>query len=132
MEVRALGYQMLLWSTLRAGGSGIVPNDNRLRIVYLRHIDAAAAIASRPAGLCGWSDGVKVADVEKMLRSVPTRFKIDPSCHGPLMRRAAVELVNANADRIRGYFRRIANWPERLMQSADGRDVPSSASRSAS
>ena len=96
MEERALSYQLLLWSILRAASSGphpVIPGPNQLQLVYFRHIDAAKAIAEQPDGLCGWTTPQDVTVVANKLRDIPTRFKVDPKCDAPLLERAAKELV---------------------------------------
>lgn len=108
MEERALGYQLLLWSILRADtekSDRVIPDPQHLQLIYFRHIDAATAIAAQPSGVCGYSQPVKEQDVESRLRSIPTRFKIDKSCDAPLLREAAKELVKKNKDRIQQFFR---------------------------
>ena len=108
MEERALGYQLLLWSILRANSSGpnpVIPGPGQLQLVYFRHIDAAKAIAAQPGGVCGWTTPQKESDVAEKLRSIPTRFKVDPECDAPLLQRAASELVRENKDRIQQFFR---------------------------
>lgn len=108
MEERALGYQMLLWSILRANSSEanpVIPGPEQLRLVYFRHIDAAKAIAEQPDGVCGWNSPQKEFDVAEKLRSIPTRFKVDSECDAPLLRRAARELVRRHKERIQQFFR---------------------------
>jgi len=108
MEERALGYQLLLWSLLRASSTDanrVIPGPDQLQLVYLRHIDAAQAIAARPQGLCNWGDAPQpVAVVADKLRTIPTRFKVDPECDAPLLHRAAQELVAKNKQRLLEFF----------------------------
>ena len=108
MEERARGYQLLLWSVLRANSSGphpVIPGPERLQLVYFRHIDAAQAIADQPQGLCGWGDKPQdVAVVAAKLRSIPTRFQVEPKCNAPLLERAAKELVAKNKKRLMEFF----------------------------
>jgi len=107
MEERALGYQLLLWSILRANSAGphpVIPGPDRMELVYFRHIDAAAAIAAQPDGLCGWNHPLAAVEVETRLRAIPTRFTIDPKCDAPLLQRAARELVRNQRERIRQIF----------------------------
>jgi hypothetical protein len=108
MEERALGYQLLLWSLLRASSTDanrVIPGPDQLQLVYLRHIDAAEAIAARPQGLCKWGDAPQpVAVVLDKLRTIPTRFKVDPECDAPLLHRAAQELVAKNKQRLLDFF----------------------------
>ena len=74
-------------------------------MVYFRHIDAAKAIAEEPRGVCGWNTPQTESDVAEKLRSIPTRFKVDPKCDAPLLQRAASELVRENKGRIQQFFR---------------------------
>src|SRR5262249_38943725 len=107
MEERALSYQLLLWSILRANSLGehpVIPGPKQLQLVYFRHIDAAKAIAERPDGLCGWTTPQDVAAVANRLSTIPTRFKVDPKCDAPLLRRAAQELVAKNKRRLQVFF----------------------------
>jgi hypothetical protein len=107
MEERARGYQLLLWSLLRANSKDpnrVIPGPDQLWLVYLRHIDAAQAIADYPQGLCGWDKPQDVAVVAAKLRNIPTRFKIDAKCDAPLLQRAAKELVAQNKQRLLEFF----------------------------
>ncbi len=108
MEERALGYQLLLWAILRANSSGasaVIPGPEQLQLVYFRHIDAAKAIAEDPRGVCGWNTPQTESEVAEKLRSIPTRFKVDPKCDAPLLQRSASELVRQNKGRIQKFFR---------------------------
>jgi hypothetical protein len=109
MEQRAQGYQLLLWSVLRADAyhpGQVVPDPEHLRVVYLRHTDAADAIARRPPGGCSERAGrtISAQDVQQKLSRIPTRFRVEEQCDGPLLKAGAAEVVGANKFRIRGFF----------------------------
>lgn len=108
MEQRARSYQLLLWGVLRGAGV-VVPNEQSLRIVYLRHTDVDEAIVrSFPEGCRGSIEGEPTLEKIKVLLSrIPTRFEIDKGCHAALLAAAAKDVVAAQRASIGDFFRNV-------------------------
>jgi hypothetical protein len=97
MEERANAYQAMLWHSLRTEGV-LLPDYDHLKLIILRHTDAEWTKDDLiPAGC---PSGLTPADVKRILRQVPTLFKIDEECHAPLLFAAAKKVVEQQQDRI--------------------------------
>jgi predicted acylesterase/phospholipase RssA len=97
MEERANAYQAMLWHSLRTE-SAMLPDYNHLKLIILRHTEAEwtkddPIPAECPAGLTP-------EDVKRIIRQVPTLFKIDEDCHAPLLIAAAQKVVEKQRNRI--------------------------------
>jgi hypothetical protein len=114
MEQRAQAYQLMLWTVLRADAARldaktrgqVVPDTEHLRVVYLRHTDAATEMVVPPG--CGDIRGSKTEVAEQLkakLSRIPTRFKIEPKCDAPLLASAAKTLVDRERGRILEFLR---------------------------
>ena len=97
MEERANAYQAMLWHSLRTEGV-LLPDYDHLKLIILRHTDAEWT-ASDPIP-SGCPNGLTPADVKRVIRQIPTLFKIDESCHAPLLLAAAKKVVQKQQDRI--------------------------------
>jgi len=116
MEQRAQAYQLMLWTVLRADAARraadadspgqVVPDTSHLRVVYLRHTDAADLQMTVPEGchIGGADEKDRKVQLKAKLSSIPTRFKIDPKCDAPLLAAAAKTLVGHEASRIAEFF----------------------------
>jgi hypothetical protein len=105
MEERAIAYQLLLWLSLRTPhetAGQIVPDADHLKIVYMRHVDAAGALAQAPPPECKDWPGAKPteAQMRERLSRIPTRYKIENDCDAALLKASARWAVEANAKRI--------------------------------
>lgn len=97
MEERANAYQAMLWHSLRAEGI-LLPNYDQLKLIILRHAEADWTTGDPiPAGC---PSGLTPADVKRVIRQIPTLFKIDEDCHAPLLFAAAKKVVQRQQDRI--------------------------------
>lgn len=97
MEERANAYQAMLWHSLRTEGV-LLPDYNQLKIIILRHTEADWTKDDPiPAGC---PSGLTPADVKRVIRQIPTLFKIDEDCHAPLLFAAAKKVVLKQQDRI--------------------------------
>ena len=97
MEERANAYQAMLWHSLRTEGV-LLPDYDHLKLIILRHTDADwTADDPIPAGCPA---GLTPADVKRVIRQIPTLFKIDEDCHAPLLFAAAKKVVAKQQDRI--------------------------------
>ena len=97
MEERANAYQAMLWHSLRTEGV-LLPDYDHLKLIILRHTDADwTADDPIPAGCPA---GLTPADVKRVIRQIPTLFKIDEDCHAPLLFAAAKKVVTKQQDRI--------------------------------
>jgi hypothetical protein len=119
MEQRAQAYQLMLWTVLRADAARrdaqaagkategqVVPDTKHLRVIYLRHTDAAASMQV-PAGCDVTGTGEeRVTQLRAKLSRIPTRFKIDSKCDAPLLAAAAKALVAQERTRILEFFQR--------------------------
>jgi hypothetical protein len=113
MEQRAQAYQLMLWTVLRAdaarrGDSGagqVVPDTEHLRVIYLRHTDAAADLNVPASCDIRESGPQRVEKIRARLSQIPTRFKIDTKCDAPLLAAAAKTLVARERGRIMEFFK---------------------------
>ena len=97
MEERANAYQAMLWHSLRTEGV-LLPDYDQLKLIILRYTDAEWTNADPiPAGC---PSGLTPADVKRVVRQIPTLFKIDEDCHAPLLFAAAKKVVDKQQDRI--------------------------------
>jgi len=97
MEERANAYQAMLWHSLRTEGV-LLPDYDQLKLIILRHTEADWTTADPiPAGC---PSGLTPADVQRVIRQIPTLFKIDEDCHAPLLFAAAKKVVRKQQDRI--------------------------------
>lgn len=97
MEERANAYQAMLWHSLRTEGV-LLPDYDQLKLIILRYTDAEWATDDPiPAGCPA---GLTPADVKRVIRQIPTLFKIDEDCHAPLLFAAAKKVVEKQQDRI--------------------------------
>ena len=97
MEERANAYQAMLWHSLRTEGV-LLPDYDHLKLIILRHTDAEWTEDDPiPAGC---PSGLTPVDVKRILRQIPTLFKIDEDCHAPLLIAAAKKVVDKQQDRI--------------------------------
>jgi len=97
MEERANAYQAMLWHSLRTEGV-LLPNYDQLKLIILRHTEADwTTYDPIPAGC---PSGLTPADVQRVIRQIPTLFKIDEDCHAPLLFAAAKKVVRKQQDRI--------------------------------
>lgn len=97
MEERANAYQAMLWHSLRTEGV-LLPDYDRLKLIILRHTDAEWTNDDPiPAGC---PSGLTPADVKRVIRQIPTLFKVDEDCHAPLLFAAAKKIVRKQQDRI--------------------------------
>lgn len=97
MEERANAYQAMLWHSLRTEGV-LLPNYDQLKLIILRHTEADWTTDDPiPAGC---PSGLTPADVQRVIRQIPTLFKIDEDCHAPLLFAAAKKVVQKQQDRI--------------------------------
>ncbi len=97
MEERANAYQAMLWHSLRTEGV-LLPDYDRLKLIILRHTDAEWTNDDPiPAGC---PSGLTPADVKRIIRQIPTLFKIDEDCHAPLLFAAAKKVVLKQQARI--------------------------------
>ena len=116
MEQRAQAYQLMLWTVLRADAARraadadspgqVVPDTSHLRVIYLRHTDAADLQMAVPAGcdIRAADEKDRKVQLKAKLSSIPTRFKIEPKCDAPLLAAAAKALVEHQAPRIAEFF----------------------------
>ncbi len=105
MEQRARSYQLLLWTSLRSAAR-VVPTEESLRMVYLRHTDVDESILDAiPAGCSStYLKDRSLAGVKALLARIPTRFDIDKECHAPLLAAAAANVVRANRAALLAFF----------------------------
>lgn len=97
MEERANAYQAMLWHSLRTEGV-LLPNYDQLKLIILRHTEADWTNDDPiPAGC---PSGLTPAEVNRVIRQIPTLFKIDEDCHAPLLFAAAKKVVQKQQDRI--------------------------------
>ncbi len=97
MEERANAYQAMLWHSLRTEGV-LLPDYDHLKLIILRHTDAEwTADDPLPSGC---PSGLTPADVKRVIRQIPTLFKIDDECHAPLLIAAAHKVVAKQQNRI--------------------------------
>ncbi|ULA64195.1 MAG: PNPLA domain-containing protein [Nitrospira sp.] len=97
MEERANAYQAMLWHSLRTEGV-LLPDYDRLKLIILRHTDAEWTKDDPiPAGC---PSGLTPTDVKRVIRQIPTLFKIDEDCHAPLLFAAAKKVVLKQQGRI--------------------------------
>ncbi len=97
MEERANAYQAMLWHSLRTEGV-LLPDYDHLKLIILRHTDAEwTPNDPLPAGCPA---GLTPTDVKRVIRQIPTLFKIDEECHAPLLFAAAKKVVEKQQDRI--------------------------------
>lgn len=97
MEERANAYQAMLWHSLRTEGV-LLPDYDQLKLIILRHTDAEWT--SDDPIPTGCPSGLTPADVKRVIRRIPTLFKIDADCHAPLLIAAAKKVVQKQQDRI--------------------------------
>lgn len=97
MEERANAYQAMLWHSLRAEGV-LLPDYDQLKLIILRYTDADWTNDDPVPSGC--PSGLTPADVKRVIRQIPTLFKIDEDCHGPLLFAAAEKVVHKQQDRI--------------------------------
>jgi hypothetical protein len=113
MEQRAQAYQLMLWTVLRADaarrdantGGQVVPDTDHLRVIYLRHTDAAAYMDVPAACDIDGSGAERTQRLRIRLSQIPTRFKIDAKCDTPLLAAAAKTLVDRERARIVEFFK---------------------------
>ena len=87
----------MLWHSLRAEGI-VLPDYDHLKLIILRHTEAEWTENDPiPAGCPA---GLTPADVKRVIRQIPTLFKIDEECHAPLLFAAAKKVVQKQQDRI--------------------------------
>lgn len=97
MEERANAYQAMLWHSLRTEGV-LLPDYDQLKLIILRYTDAEwTPDDPLPAGC---PSGLTPAEVKRVIRQIPTLFKIDGDCHAPLLFAAARKVVQKQQDRI--------------------------------
>ena len=101
MEERALAYRTLYFRTMAE--QGILPDENRLKFLQLRHVDAVwkEDLSDLPES-CK-DEEVKLTDppmVKKRLASVVTRLWLKSDCDRDLVAMAAAKLVEARKDEI--------------------------------
>ena len=119
MEQRAQAYQLMLWTVLRADAASrdaqtpgqpsqgqVVPDTEHLRVIYLRHTDAAAMIEVPPGCDISGTGQERIDQIRAKLSRIPTRFKIDTKCDAPLLAAAAKTLVEHERARILEFFKR--------------------------
>jgi predicted acylesterase/phospholipase RssA len=104
MEERANAYQAMLWHSLRTEGA-LLPDYDHLKLIILRHTEAEwTKDDPLPPGCPA---GLSPADVKRVLRQIPTLFKIDEDCHAPLLVAAAKKVVQKQQDRIVKFLQAI-------------------------
>lgn len=97
MEERANAYQAMLWHSLRTE-SAMLPDYDHLKLIILRHTEAEWTKDDPiPAGCPA---GLTPEDVKRVIRQIPTLFKIDEDCHAPLLFAAAKKVVDKQRQRI--------------------------------
>ena len=97
MEERANAYQAMLWHSLRTE-SAMLPDYDHLKLIILRHTEAEWTKDDPiPAGCPA---GLRPDDIKRVIRQIPTLFKIDEDCHAPLLVAAAKKVVHRQQDRI--------------------------------
>ncbi|HET8579494.1 MAG TPA: hypothetical protein VFL31_00700, partial [Nitrospiraceae bacterium] len=109
MEERANAYQMLLWEILRSDNL-LLPDFDHLRIVLLKHTDAAWTGYRDLPPECAdtFAQGLPDQTIKDLLKQtvsqIPTLFTIKNDCHGALLIKAAQKVVEQNRDRIVNFF----------------------------
>ena len=97
MEERANAYQAMLWHSLRTE-STMLPDYDHLKLIILRHTEAEWTKDDPIPPGCP-ADLTPEA-ITKMVRQIPTLFKIKEPCHGALLIAAAQKVVKRQRDRI--------------------------------
>jgi hypothetical protein len=103
MEERANAYQAMLWHSLRTE-TAMLPDYDHLKLIILRHTEAEWTNDDPiPAGCPA---GLTPKDVKRIIRQIPTRFKIDEHCHAPLLIAAAKKVVEKQRNRIVNFLQK--------------------------
>jgi len=105
MEQRASTYQSLFFRSLQL--EGVFPDDQTVRVVHLRHTDAAwqPDLSDLPA-VCRREDpplDSPTAVVER-LAEIPTRFYLASECDRLLLQVAAAKAVAQHQQEIAGFL----------------------------
>jgi hypothetical protein len=97
MEERANAYQAMLWHSLRAETT-LLPDYDHLKLIILRHTEAEWTKDDPIPDGC--PNTLTPEDIARMIRQIPTSFKIKEPCHGALLIAAAHKVVNKQRQRI--------------------------------
>jgi predicted acylesterase/phospholipase RssA len=113
MEQRALAYQLALWSLLRSQGVSFIPDFRHLRIVRLRHTDAKWSGYDELPDTCKvqFKRDVTSEQINRMIATIPTLFRIKEACHGAILIKAAHKVVEQNRARLTGFIEAEAKKP---------------------
>jgi hypothetical protein len=101
MEERATTYRALFFRTLQM--QGVFPDDQTIRVVFLRHIDAVwkPDLSDLPPACRNEQPALaSPADVRQRLEQIPTRLQIMSECDGQLLTAAAAKVVEQNRQAI--------------------------------
>ncbi len=101
MEERAIAYQAALWGLLRKEDI-LLPDLDHFRIVTLKHTDydwRGGYNDLPPECHNTFRPNVTPEKIRETVRTIPTKFKIDP-CHGALLITAARKTVEQHKDEI--------------------------------
>jgi hypothetical protein len=105
MEERATAYSALFFRSLQI--EGVFPDDQILRVVFLRHTDAKwkEDLSDLPAVCRQESPPLESpADVVERIAEIPTRFKLATECDRQLLITAAAKVVEQNRKEIEDFL----------------------------
>jgi len=103
MEERATTYQRLFFQSLRL--EGVFPEDDVLRVVVLRHMDAVWAIADLPPACRNEQPPLNTPEaVAQRIAEIPTRLRVKSECDRQLLAASATKLVEQQRSRILEFF----------------------------
>jgi hypothetical protein len=105
MEERASTYQRLFFQSLRL--EGVIPDDDILRLVVLRHVDVewAGDLSDLPAACRAEQPALTTpAAVRERIAEIPTRLRVKSECDRQLLTASAAKVVEQNRARILEFF----------------------------
>jgi hypothetical protein len=112
MEERATTYQRLFFESLRM--EGVVPDDDTLRLIPLRHRDAAwrPDLSDLPPTCRDERPPLTTpAAVADRIAEIPTRLHVKSACDRDLLATAAAKLVAQHRERILDFFEERPSAP---------------------